>query len=186
MTATTDVAARYARLSEGFAEVVGAVPPDRWEAPSPCEGWTARDVVGHVVDAHAMFLRMVGRELGTVPEVAADPAGAFAGAQAVIARDLADPARATEEADGAFGRMRWCDAVDTFLCFDLAIHRWDLARAAGLDERLPDDDVRWVWERAEQFGDDIRREGVCGPALTPPEGADAQTRLLAHLGRRAW
>ncbi|NEU34456.1 TIGR03086 family protein, partial [bacterium LRH843] len=41
-------------------------------------------------------------------------------------------------------------------------------------------------ERAAFFGDNIRRDGVCPVELTPPDGADEQTRLLAFLGRRAW
>jgi uncharacterized protein (TIGR03083 family) len=28
---------------------VSATPSDAWSLPSPCEGWTARDVVAHVV-----------------------------------------------------------------------------------------------------------------------------------------
>jgi hypothetical protein len=31
----------------------------------------------------------------------------------------------------------------------------------------------------------LRAPGVLGPALEPPPGADAQTKLLAYLGRRA-
>jgi hypothetical protein len=42
-----------------------------------------------------------------------------------------------------------------------------------------------VQRRAEELGDTLRSEGVCGPALEPPADADEQTRLLAFLGRRA-
>ena len=38
----------------------------------------------------------------------------------------------------------------------------------------------------EQFADAMRGPGAFGPELTPPEGADTQTRLLAFLGRQAW
>lgn len=52
----SDIAARHARLAADFRAAAAAVPPDRWGAPSPCEGWTAHDVVTHVVDAHLMQL----------------------------------------------------------------------------------------------------------------------------------
>ncbi len=41
----------------------GGRRPRRWDSPSPCEEWTARDVVGHVVETQGMFLGLVGREL---------------------------------------------------------------------------------------------------------------------------
>ena len=53
---------RYRRLSEDFTRTVHAVPRDRWNNPSPCEDWTALDVVRHVVETHGMFLASsVGR-----------------------------------------------------------------------------------------------------------------------------
>ena len=37
----------YQRLADAFA----AVPADRWGDPTPCEGWTVRDLGGHMVGA---------------------------------------------------------------------------------------------------------------------------------------
>ncbi len=37
----------YQRLADEFA----AVPADRWSDPTPCEGWTVRDLGGHMVGA---------------------------------------------------------------------------------------------------------------------------------------
>ena len=39
--------ASYERLADGFA----AVPADGWDAPTPCTGWSVRDLAGHVVGA---------------------------------------------------------------------------------------------------------------------------------------
>ncbi|NYH53046.1 uncharacterized protein (TIGR03086 family) [Nocardiopsis arvandica] len=182
----SDVCARYARLSEDFAATVAAVPADRWASTSPCEGWDARDVVRHVVDTQDMFLGLVGREPGRVPSVDEDPRAAWDAARAAVQADLDDPDRANTEFDGFFGRTTFAEAVDRFLNFDLVVHRWDLARATGQDERLDPDDVRWAHGATAAFGPHMRAEGVCGPELTPPEGADAQTRFLAFVGRRAW
>ncbi|MEV2278965.1 TIGR03086 family metal-binding protein [Nocardiopsis sp. NPDC049922] len=182
----SDIAKRYDRLSADFARAVAAVPEDGWSADTPCEGWTARDLVRHVVDTQGTFLGLVGRELGDIPSVDDDPAAAWDAARTVVLADLNDPERAGAEFDGFFGRTTFAQAVDRFLGFDLVIHRWDLCRATGQDERIDPDDVRWVREAADRFGSNLRREGVCRAELTPPEGADEQTRLLAHLGRRAW
>lgn len=181
----SEISGRYAQLSAAFADAVAKVPGDRWENQSPCEEWTARDVVRHVVDTQGYFLGLVGRGLGEIPSVDDDPAVAWDAARAVVQADLDDPERAGAEFDGFFGRTRFDAGVDMFLTFDLVVHRWDLARATGGDDLIAPSGREIVWERVAKFGDNIRREDVCGEEVTPPEGADEQTRLLAKLGRQA-
>lgn len=180
----TEVSERYARLADAFARKIEAVPDDRWESPSPCEGWTARDVVRHVVSTQGMFVGLVGREMPDLPSVDDDPLAAWNAARAVIQADLEDPARATTEFDGFAGRTTFEAAVERFLCFDLVVHGWDLARAAGLDDRIEPDDVARVRRHAESFGDAMRGPQAFGPEVDPPADADDQARLLAFLGRR--
>jgi len=74
--------------------------------------------------------------------------------------------------------------VDGFLCFDLVVHRWDIARATGGDERMNSAEVRRIRAEAEGFGDMIRSTAVCGPEVPAPAGANEQDRLLSFLGRR--
>ena len=63
-------------------------------------------------------------------------------------------------------------------------HGWDLARATNSSVDLDPDlaEVALVNARmlTTQFG---RQEGVFGPELAPPDGADAHQRLAAFLGR---
>ena len=179
-----EIADRYERLSDGLAAKLAQVPPTGWDLPTPCDGWTVRDLVGHLVDTQGMFLGFVGRTLGEIPAVADDPVAAFAGARAVVLADLRDPERAGAEFDGFFGRTTFAAGVDRFLSFDLVVHAWDLARAAALDERIDPEDVARVQAAAEAFGDAMRGPQAFGPALEAPAGADAQARLLAFLGRR--
>ncbi|MGI8875762.1 MAG: TIGR03086 family protein, partial [Egibacteraceae bacterium] len=147
---------------------------------------SARDVVAHVVETQGIFLGLVGRQLGDIPAVDDAPGAAARAATNQTQAGLDDPRRATEEFDGHFGRSTYEQAVDRFLSVDLVIHRWDLARAAGLDDELAPDDVARLRDTAQGFGDALRESGACGPALEPPPGADEQTRLLAFLGRKAW
>jgi uncharacterized protein (TIGR03086 family) len=181
----SEVSERYVRLADAFTATVTAVPADAWANPSPCADWTARDVVRHVAATQGMFLGFVGRDLGDVPSVDDDPLAAWTAARAVVQGDLEDPVRAAAEFDGFLGRSTFEAAVDRFLCMDLVVHRWDLAHAAGLDDRIDAADVARVRQGAEAFGDALRSPGAFGPALEPPDGADEQARLLAFLGRRA-
>src|SRR3954462_1231195 len=101
--AMNEVAERYGRLADEFARAVAAVPDDRWSSASPCEGWTARDVVEHVCSTQGMFLGFVGEPAGEGPPVAEDPVGAWRAASAPVAAALADPGRAAATFDGFFG-----------------------------------------------------------------------------------
>ena len=56
---------RYERVSAAFTDRVEGCRGDRWSAPSPCDGWAARDVVRHVVDTHR---RLVAGLEGTEAE----------------------------------------------------------------------------------------------------------------------
>lgn len=181
MTETSD---RYRRLSAAFADKVAAVPPDRWTAVTPCAEWTVRDLVRHVTETPGMFFGLVGRELQPGPSVDIDPLGAFSRTRDQVQADLDDTARAEAEFDGYFGRSTFTEAIDNFICFDLAIHGWDLARATGQHEPIDPAELPRLWRNVEMFGEAIRGEGTCGPAVDPPTDADEQTRLLSYLGRR--
>ncbi len=181
----TETSERYRRNAEAFARAVSAVPDGRWTDPSPCEDWDARAVVAHVVDSHAMFERLVGRELRPGPSAADDPSGAAAAAFRQVQAELDDPVLADVEFDGFMGRTTFARAVDQFLSFDLVVHRWDLAHATGGDQQLSPEEVARAWQDVEVLGEAIRSPGAFGPAVEPPPGADEQTRLLAFLGRRS-
>lgn len=181
----SETADRYRRLAAGFTDRVESVPDDRWSSPSPCEGWSARDLVGHLIDGHGIFLGLVGRELGPRPPVDQDPVGAWAAARDVVQAGLVDPAVATAEYEGELGPSTFEQAVGRFLCTDILVHSWDLARAVGLDERLDPDEVHRAFADMRSVGDALRGSGAFGPQVEPPPGADEQAKLLALLGRQA-
>jgi uncharacterized protein (TIGR03086 family) len=181
----SEISERYRRLSDKFAARIAAVPPDRWGSPSPCEEWTALDVVRHVVETQGMFLGLVNRKMGPIPDVTEDPAGAWDAARATIQADLDDPERAAAEYEGRFGRSTFEQAIDGFINTDLVVHGWDLARATGQDERIDPADLQRVLARSAALGDAMRGPKTFGPPIEAPADADDQTRLLAFLGRRA-
>lgn len=181
----SEIAERFRTLAATFTDRVEATPADRWEAPSPCEGWTARDIVGHMVGNVDMFLGLVGEERQSTTSADDDPVAAWAEARDAVQAALDDPAVAGREYDGAFGRTTLEQSVDRFLGTDLLVHSWDLARATGGDEKLDPDTVHEVFEALQPMDDMLRAPRAFGPKLEPPPGADEQTRLLAFLGRRA-
>jgi uncharacterized protein (TIGR03086 family) len=179
----TEISERYRRLADACAAKIAAVPDDTWGAKTPCADWTARDLVAHVVNTQGMFLGFVGRQMGDLPSVDDDPAAAWDAARSRMQAALDDPNVALAEFDGFQGRSTLEAGVGRFLCMDLVVHGWDLARTAGLDERIEPDDVARVRRQAEEFGDQLRSPQAFGPEVDPPAGADDQARLLAFLGR---
>jgi uncharacterized protein (TIGR03086 family) len=181
----SEISQRYSRLADAFTEKIRAVPDGAWEKPTPCELWTARDLVRHVVASQGMFLGFVGSEAPATPSVDDDPLGAWTATSSVVRTVLEDPGLASTEFEGMLGRSTFESAVDRFLCMDLVVHGWDLARAIGLDEHIEVQELSRVRAQAEQLGDALRNPQAFGPALETPAGADEQAKLLAFLGRTA-
>jgi uncharacterized protein (TIGR03086 family) len=172
-------------VAGAFTERVRGVRPGGRDAPAPCAGWVARDVVRHLVEWFPGFLRAgAGIALPTGPPVDDDPAAAWTvhsqGVQALL-EDPATPGRVLR--DRHLGELPVDQAVSRFYVPDVFLHTWDLARATGQDERLDPDRCAAVLEAMLPLDDVLRRSGQFGPRVTVPEDADAQTRLLAFIGR---
>lgn len=181
----TAVADRYRTLAAAMEERIAKVPDDRWESPAPCEGWSARDVVRHLVDTPAMFFGLVNQPGPTGgPSVDEDPVGAFRHAREAVQRALDDPAVADLPYEGFMGASTFAKGIDQFLSADLVIHAWDLARATGQDERLDPEEVHGLFEAMLPLDEMLRAPGAFGPKVEAPPDADEQTRLLCFLGRQ--
>lgn len=68
---------------------------------------------------------------------------------------------------------------------DILIHTWDLATATGQQVTLDPALVESAHAGLVAAGDFVRAPNIFGPAVEPPVGADAQTKLLCFAGRRA-
>ena len=179
---TTPHQAHAAALAP-LTSVVDAVTG--WDAPSPCAGWTARDVLDHLVATQRDFLTQHGAAPGPEVALADDPAGAWRAHSAAVADLLADDAVVGTTFDGFFGPTTVGEAFVAYYVWDMVVHRWDLARATGADPALSDAELDQVDGGADGFGPALHMDGICGPALDVPADADRLTRVLARVGRRA-
>ena len=182
----SEISERYRRAADGFSRLVEGVEGDGWDRPAPCEGWVARDVVGHLVEwVPGMFAGTWGLELAPGPSAEEAPAGAWAWFDRTAQGWLDDPELAPSERDTPMGRMSFEAAFDMIATSDVLLHTWDLARATGQDEQLDPDEVHGMLAGMESMDDTPMREsGHYGPRVEVPEKADEQTRLLAFIGRR--
>ena len=182
----SDIAERYERVTAQFTERVRAVPEDAWDNPSPCAGWAARDVVGHLTGWIPAFFGSHGVEFPPVPSVADDPVGAWETVRVTIARALADPTLAAKPVATPFRTQSLAETVDMIVTGDVFTHTWDLARATGQSESLDSDQLqRMIAGLAAMPEEVLRADGMFGPAIEVSADADDQTRFLGYLGRRA-
>jgi uncharacterized protein (TIGR03086 family) len=179
----SEVSKRYTAVAQGFADRLEGVGPDQWSAPTPCTDWNVRDLVAHVIGTHrAIAARLGGGEAAEVDKDG-DLIVAFGETRASIEEALNDPAELETMMGGMFGDQTFESLVSRLLVSDTLLHTWDLARATGQDDRLDPDAVAKSAGFLGEIDEAIRRPGGFGPKITPPAGADEQTRLINFSGR---
>lgn len=155
---------------------------DDWAATSPCEGWTAADVVDHVVDTQREFFTTHGAALGDRPS--GTPADVWASHLAAVRPVVTDDDFMATTYDGWFGPTTIGETVRRFYGLDLVAHGWDVASSQGRPTTFSDADMDAMEESFAGFGDAMYAPGVFAEDLPVPDDASRQTRLLAQMGRR--
>ncbi|HEX6873030.1 MAG TPA: TIGR03086 family protein, partial [Micromonosporaceae bacterium] len=84
------------------------------------------------------------------------------------------------------GELTLAQAIDRLYTPDVFMHTWDLARATGQDDRLDPDFCADLLAGMEEMEEAIRTSGQFGPRVEVAAEADAQTRLLAFIGRNPY
>jgi uncharacterized protein (TIGR03086 family) len=168
-----------------FTDRVRGVSPGDWDAPAPCEGWVARDVVRHLTEWFPAFLAAgAGITLAKGPSVDEKPVAAWTTHSTAVQALLDDPRTAEKVLKNRhLGEIPVPDAVAMFYTSDVFLHTWDLSRATGQDEHLDPGRCAMMLEGMLGMDEALRQSGHYGPKVAVPPTADPQTRLLAFIGR---
>lgn len=182
----------YANGLDFFSAVVAGVGSDAWASPSPCEGWSALDVLGHVGEATMMGVRILrGDEITFTRHdppssvVDGDPAAWWSAlaAEAHEAVSHLDDADLDREVDGPRGRRSIREGL-SFPAVDLFVHGWDVAAATGQPVTFPDEAIAFTRSMFERIPDTMSRSpGVFADALAAPDAATPTEQLIAWAGR---
>ncbi len=170
------------------------MPEPRWTDPTPCPGWTVRDLVSHVVTGNAKFAGAFGShyQLPTGQNLTVE---ADAGADVVsLLRAYRDSAAALLDALGRpgaldkivtvpFGTVPGVVALHLRIT-EILVHGWDLARATGQQTAFADDvaEQELAFSRAK-LADIPPGRRPFGPPQPAADDAPAIDRLAACLGR---
>ncbi len=183
MTIESGFADEYRSLNATLSSVLVRVAEDDWNNDSPCTGWKAVDVLRHLISTQRTFLEERGIPLNDELRVVNNPVAAWSQHSAWVQDLLQDPKVSDKEYEGYFGTAKVGESMVRFYGFDMVVHRWDIARAAGLDDDFSSDEMNMLEGAIAEFGESLYSKGVCKPALEVPNTTDRQTLILAKLGR---
>jgi uncharacterized protein (TIGR03086 family) len=183
--------ATLAAANAHYREVLAGVRPEQLDGTTPCPDWRVRDLVEHVGVGNrwaALLLHggdpgpAMGQARATLRsgELLVDFDAATA-AQAVAFAEDETPSRVVQHFLGPVSAWQFLGMRTG----DVLIHSWDLARATGIDERLPEPLVQVGLRLYGARSELLAATGMFGVGATgAPEPADDQQRLLHLTGRR--
>ena len=181
-----------------LADLVGGVPDDLLDAPTPCPAYTLGDLVEHVGGAASAFTGAAVKDLGdaTSQGPSGDASRLGDDWRTRIPRDLAALADAWRDPDAWTG-MTKAGGVDLpgevagLVALDeIVVHGWDIARATGQPYGCDTPSLEAVNAFVSQFsepGQEEARAGLFGPVVEVPGDAPLLDRVIGLTGRDpAW
>ena len=169
--------------------VVAGVPDTSWTAPSPCEGWTAVQVLAHVTGTVGKALAVLtgGDSYGGTPAAGDDTAPDEVLPRWAMARDAAREALGAADLTRTLETPRGTESLGTALGFptsDIACHAWDIAAATDQPREFPDTLTAQVRRQVGSLPEErLRVPGLFGPEQPAPADASESDRIMAWLGR---
>lgn len=186
-----DIASWHRRALAATEVTVAGVVPDQLGLPTPDEGWDVRALLNHVVSGNWWAVELAGGR--TIDEVGDRLDGDVLGGDVLGSyRASAQAAAAAFEVSGALDAPCAVSygpvpghvyAGHRFV--DVLVHGWDLAVATVQDTRLDPELVEACHAVLAPQLEGLQSSGAFGAPVDVSADADAQTRLLAALGRRS-
>jgi uncharacterized protein (TIGR03086 family) len=178
-----DQVADYETAASGFAGVLAQCGDDLSMA-SPCEGWTAQDVVDHVMGGPPYYAEAWGGQAPDVPDDA-DRATRYTAESRALATTCRQPGVLDKMIASPFGEGEIpIGMMFGILTSDTLIHTWDLARSIGVDVELDQDLLQRTWDGLIPMEAMVRNPQVFGPAVEIDDTASLQDRAMAWFGRQ--
>jgi uncharacterized protein (TIGR03086 family) len=177
---------RLARSFAAVGELVDAIQPGQWSAPTQCLDWTVHRLVEHLVGKNLVFSAVLA-ELALPQRGDGLPsdqlARAYRESAAALLEGFGQPGVLARSYEGPLGVATGAERLKIRM-YDLLAHGWDLAEALGRPADLPEDAAEASLAFARADGRAVRPGGGC---FSPPRPvavtAPAIIRLVAFLGR---
>lgn len=191
----SDIVELHRRVMAASTDVVGKLSSDLLELRTPCAGWTARDLLGHMIGQNYGFgaaaSQCAGADAFASRPVGAEPVGEYGRSAQFVVTAFAAPGllqRSVYLAEIRGGIEVPAATAISFHLVDYVAHSWDLGVSIGSPPVFDDEVLAAALRVAEAVPDDANRT-VPGAAFAPAVQIDAGTagtvldRILALLGR---
>lgn len=192
--APVDIRELNARAVAVSVAVVSALQEGQLDLPTPCDGWSLRELLAHMTAQHLGFAAAAagngaGPAVWQVRPLGEDPAAMYADAAAQVVTAFA--------ADGVLDREFMLPELSTqrgfpgaqaigFHFIDYVVHAWDVAKTLGVPVEFDDGVLAHASVVARAVPDGAYRL-TPGTPFKPalPARADASTldQIVAWLGR---
>jgi len=178
---------KFVQAVLAFDGVVQRTPADAWDNATPCEGWTARELVQHqcaVLNGVAAVASTGAMAAPSAPEDVSDPKATWCATRDSVLSAL--------DQQGVLGQQGpfWFDSptVDDMVgivAWDPVTHAWDLAQAVGVHHGLDDALVQACHATVEPMSGMLVESGRTAAVLEAGADASVLDRYLALVGRQA-
>ena len=177
----------YTEAIYGMDAVIQRVPNERWGAASPCDGWSALDVVLHqigVFDGVAAMARTGEMAAPSPPDHVDDVLAAWRTSRDGLLESLDHPDVLRRDGSYWFATTTIDDLL-AIVMYDPLAHAWDVATAVDIDHHCSPDVAKAALVTIEQLAPILREHGMIGEPVDASADADPVTRFLALVGRAA-
>ncbi|HEY2812711.1 MAG TPA: TIGR03086 family metal-binding protein [Acidimicrobiales bacterium] len=173
-----DLLDQFDRGTEWTASKLPAAK-DQLDQRTPCEQWTVRDLLNHMIETQRYFTTTARGEEAAMPNpsppslIGDDPAATYEETRQETLSAYRQPG-VLEKSGMGLG----------IAFVDQMVHGWDLATATGQDAEMPDDLATSAFAMIDGQLTAERRGDAFKPPVDLGDGASAQEKLLAYTGRR--
>jgi len=185
----TNLSAEMAAASAEAARVVGNVPPNALDTPTPCGDWDLRTLLNHTIlwTSYSAERRAHGESVAEElmnKDFTADP-----GFREDYARQIGKAVTAWSAPQAWEGNLNVMgDAtpaadVGAMLLMETALHGWDVARATGQHFSVDDTTANALEDIVQAQAELFRKYQGFADAVEPPENATVFERALTLSGR---
>ncbi len=176
----------FVKSASMLRNVANRVPADAWNSTSCCDGWTAKQVAGHIswgleTVANIAQGRGFAAEMDENERAGDDPAATVAAAVDGAVAALDQPGALQQATPEAFGGMPF-DAFLSIMANDALTHAWDISDAVGIDAGIDDATAATALESMKPMEAMLRAPGRFDAALES-DSSSAVDQFIAFTGR---
>ena len=157
----------------------GLTTDDRTK-PTPCADFDCHAVAVHLMGSLVGLGAMAGVTVVDAEGTSLENRISVLTAQAIDGWRTVDP---DGPVTGPRGNEMPASDAQGLLPFELLMHGWDIAQAAGLPLNVSDEVVDYLRKITEPLMPSARERGAFGPEVSPADDASPLDRLAAYAGR---